>query len=250
MVKLANDLERAKQKEAQQLAAAREKVFAPHEYAYGGDEGAQAGASGAKLGFVDDSSSRKKPRIQHMTTQARLTLPDEHGERTIKEANAATTRVHLQRAPNPTNVIWMNMGISFGSRCGRVFMVYLISILILLASFIGVFFAKSYIQGQSFGTDVDCSSLDANSTKYDAARQWLLYEESLRSADHVLSGQNQSTLILPGSPNLLRCYCNNASTGLFASVDSIQESFKEELEAAGLELGITVGDIVETGERI
>ena len=136
----------------------------------------------------------------------------------------------------------MNMGVSDAARCGRVFMVYLVSMIILVASFIGCFVGKAYVQGQSLVDNVDCAYVvGANSSsKYAAAKQWLLYETSLDAAQEELAGQNFTALDLPGTPNLLRCYCNNASTGLFAVVDSESESFLDELLLAGEELGIEV----------
>ncbi len=121
---------------------------------------------------------------------------------------------------------------------------YFVSALILVTSFVGCFLAKAYITAD-VEANVECASLFDAATKQDAAKQWLLYQTSLDQAEADLAGQNQSSLILPGTPNLLRCYCTNASASLFASFDDTQESFEQELRAAAEELDIEFDTITD-----
>ncbi len=107
-----------------------------------------------------------------------------------------------------------------------------------MASFLGGLFAKAYITADA-EIDVECSELaNATETKRDAAKQWLLYETSLDTATDQLAGTNQSSLILPGTPSLLRCYCMSSSSSLFASLDDVKESFEDVLREAAVELSI------------
>lgn len=95
----------AREHEQKEATAAAERARDVSAYAYGGgDEGAAAGAQGAKLAFVEDGDepapsdgkqSRKPSGSMqaHKTRHAALSEPDEEGMQQIREDSGNTRRV-------------------------------------------------------------------------------------------------------------------------------------------------------------
>jgi hypothetical protein len=96
------------------------------------------------------------------------------------------------KAPEPFDLLWVHLGYSFWGTCWRRLVVWLICILLLAVSFIGIIFAKNLeLQMQlKYNFDIDCGLSAYNKAQVE-------YQE----AQKKLIGTSETPF------NYLHCYC-------------------------------------------
>ena len=91
---------------------------------------------------------------------------------------------NFERAPEPSLILWNNLGISKGSRMVRTFLINLFSAIVMLCGFLMISYGKRYSEGKQLPEKFDFKSCDAfNEISQEAA---ILDFEDMESSGNVV----------------------------------------------------------------